>query len=434
MARNAGGTLAVKLAGVALVLGANVVLARVMGVDNFGVYATVISWLGLLVLVGTLGLHTAALRFVATYKVNEQWALLRGMTVYSRRMVLLGCAAVGVALVGTLFTLGERLSEDLSRTFMIAAAVLPLVGAALLCQNTLRALGRVVLGQLPITICRPAMLAVLGGGAYLALGRRLAGSEAMWLCLAASAGVLALGAWWVRKNMPPQCASGDTELQRGRWLATGLPLALTGGFYILNLRCGVYMLSAMAGTTQAGIYAQAARLAELLGFGLFAANQGAASMIAELHAEGRRDELQAMLRTMARGVLAISLPAAAVLVLAGRFALGLFGPEFVVAYVPLLVLAGGQLVNTLNAGGGFLMTMTGHEKSAVVLIAISSTVNVALSAVLIPRMGLLGAATAATAAAIVWNVLLLSFSLRRLHINPTVWSRKEKEKEEQIPQ
>jgi len=424
MARNAGGTLVVKLAGVALVLGANVMLARVMGADNFGVYATVISWLGLFVLVGTLGLHTATLRFVATYKVNAQWALLRGLTAYSRRMILLACTAVGAGLVATIFALGDRLSADLSRTFMISAAVLPLMGAALLCQNTLRALGRVVLGQLPIMICRPALLLVLGGGAYLVLQRQLAGPEAMWLYLGASAGVLAIGVWWVRKNMPSQCAACKAETRPGHWLATGVPLALTGAFYILNLRCGVYMAGVMMGTTEAGIYAQAARLAELLGFGLLAANQGAASMIATLHAKGQRDELQAMLRTMARCVLALSLPTALVLVLAGRFVLGLFGPEFVVAYVPLLVLAGGQLVNTINAGGGFLMTMTGHEKSAVALIAVASVVNLALSAVLIPLMGLLGAAVAAASASIVWNVLLLSFSLRRLEINPTAWSRR----------
>lgn len=424
LARNAGGILLARGVGVVLAMGAQVLLARTMGVGNYGVYVYVLSWLGILALVATLGLHTASLRFITSYRAHGSWAALGGMIRFSARTTVLASAAICVLLVTVALLFGQALGDDLVRTLLAGAAALPIMAVLLLCQNVLHALGMVIRGQTLAMIIRPVALAVLVAAMYLMGPRRLTGDHVMWLHVVACGAALVVGIVWLRRSMPTECRTCDAEFRGGQWLKASLPILLTAACFILNTRCDMLMIGAMLGTKEAGVYAAASRLAELLGFACLAINHGAASLIAELHATGRQGDLQRMLRMIARAVLALSVPVAIGLVFLGPFALGLFGAEFHDGYYPLLVLAIGQLVNVLNAGGGFLMTMTGHERHSAKLIAMSSVLNLSLNAVLIPWLGLIGAAAATTASAIAWNVMLLRFSLKHLGINPTVCSRR----------
>jgi O-antigen/teichoic acid export membrane protein len=119
---------------------------------------------------------------------------------------------------------------------------------------------------------------------------------------------------------------------------------------------------------------------------------------------------------------------AVIIVLFGKTILGLFGPGFIIAYVPLVILLTGQTINAMSGSVGFLMTMTGYEKQAAWIIGTGATANIALNAVLIPLFGILGAArilgaaiaTASTTA--LWNVAMLIFVRKRLGIDPTIFS------------
>jgi O-antigen/teichoic acid export membrane protein len=65
-------------AGVGLTYCAQLVIARVVGVNTYGVYAYVFAWMGVLAYFSTLGFDVALLRFVAAYEAEGAWALLRG--------------------------------------------------------------------------------------------------------------------------------------------------------------------------------------------------------------------------------------------------------------------------------------------------------------------------------------------------------------------
>jgi len=66
----------------------------------------------------------------------------------------------------------------------------------------------------------------------------------------------------------------------------------------------------------------------------------------------------------------------------------------------------------------FLMTMTGNERIAAVLLIASAILNGAFGWLLIGGMGLTGAAIATTAALIVWNVAMAVFVWRGLGLVP----------------
>jgi O-antigen/teichoic acid export membrane protein len=68
----------------------------------------------------------------------------------------------------------------------------------------------------------------------------------------------------------------------------------------------------------------------------------------------------------------------------------------------------------------YVMTMTGHERSAAVLLVCCATVNAGASAVLIGMFGLIGAAIGTAASLVIWNVAMALFLRRRLNLLPGV--------------
>ena len=71
MIRGTISSFGVTIAGVLSALGLQLTLSRVLGVDQFGIYTYVISWVSLLGLLACLGLNTAALRFYSRLLVNR---------------------------------------------------------------------------------------------------------------------------------------------------------------------------------------------------------------------------------------------------------------------------------------------------------------------------------------------------------------------------
>ena len=97
------------------------------------------------------------------------------------------------------------------------------------------------------------------------------------------------------------------------------------------------------------------------------------------------------------------------LALAGKYILSWFGPEFVQAYWPLMVLAFGHLVNALTGPVGYLTELTGHQNYSAKVYSTSAVISVILNFLLVPRFGILGASIGTSAALVTSNVWLYYF-------------------------
>ncbi len=104
--RGAGLVMAIRIAGAAIALLSQVLLARWMGAFEYGIYAYVWVWVIILGILAPMGFGTSTLRFVPDYRVNGKWRRLAGILDASWRIVL----ALGVAfmVVGLLAVLALR--------------------------------------------------------------------------------------------------------------------------------------------------------------------------------------------------------------------------------------------------------------------------------------------------------------------------------------
>ena len=420
LARGAFGVFVVKVAGTGLFFGLHVLLARLLGVSRYGIYVYAITWINILVILCLLGFPGSLVRFIAEYNAKQQWGLLRGILRRSTQTVLGFSILVGAIGAIIIFFLRSRLSSEVAISFYIGFALLPVFALSTLREASLRALKCVVQSELLLRVIRPVLLGLIVLGIFSTLRASLTVSYVMSANAVAVVGVFITGTILLRKSLPESASQAVPAYAQRQWLKVSLPLLLIAGMHIILKRTDIVMIGAILGSDDAGIYSAASRISDLVVFGLMAINSILAPMISELYHSGRKQELQRIITLAARAIFVFTLSASVILVVFGKHVLTFFGREFAVAFVPLLILLSGQLVNALAGSVGYLMIMTGHQNQAGAIIAVSAAVNIILNALLIPLMGLVGAAISTAFTMVLWNITMLVYVQRRLGINSTV--------------
>lgn len=420
LARGAGGAFAVKLAAAAVGLVSYLILTNLLGAKAFGDYVYVLSWVTVIRLLALGGFDTAALRFVASYRDQGQWSHLRGFLRRSSQLVVGAAIACAVVLAGVIWLLSGQLEQPLRHAFLLACPLLVALAALGLYAAQLQGLKNVVKAKLPVDVGRPLMIGLFVGGLAWCCPQRLSAPSAMGMNLLATSVALAAAWLLLHRALPLEAKLAEPLFETLHWLRVAMTLLLLTAFFQVLSRTDVIMLGLLVDTESAGIYAVAALAAQMVFIGLGAINVIAAPMIAELYWHDRHTELRRLVRLAAIGVVVTAFPAILLLVVFGRPILRLFGPGFGTGYAPLVVLCCGQLINALAGSVGFLMTMTGHQQQAAVIVAVTATLNVVLNLLLIPSYGMVGAAAATAVTTAVWNLAMLVYVWRVLRINPTI--------------
>ena len=170
LARGATGAFAVHVLGIAVAYGTQIALARLLGnPESYGDYTYPLIWMSILLLDGKIGFDTAAVRFVASYNTESDWARLRGFVIRSFQIVLalsLGVALLAAGFVWTLSASGH-LRPELLAVCLLAWLVLPFQALLELSASCIRGFKQIIPALAPKELLRPLLL--LGGAVILAL-------------------------------------------------------------------------------------------------------------------------------------------------------------------------------------------------------------------------------------------------------------------------
>ena len=205
------------------------------------------------------------------------------------------------------------------------------------------------------------------------------------------------------------------DLPRRAFALSALSFGAITSLHLINDNLDVLMLGLLADARDTGLYRGATVLSQLVVFGLGIVNFLILPDIAGMHARGDRIGLQRLVTRAARIVSLMAAVGLGILLFAGHPLLSLlFGAEFTEAYMALIILAFGQLVNAVFGPVALVLNMTGHERLTLIGVLVAVGVNVLLNLLLIPRFGMEGAACASAAALITWNVVLAIILRRRV--------------------
>ena len=413
----------VRVAGLAVGFLAQLFLARLLLAEEYSRYVYVLTWLNVLALIGKAGLDTASLRYVAAYHGAGEWGKLRGFLRLGSVVGLLASLVVTAGTAGIISAMSGRLAPTLAAAFLIGCLAVPVNSLLTIRSAVLQALKKVARAEFPQSVARPALTVAGAALLFLVLDRAPTAGWAMIAYLSAGVLSLLLVQILLRPILATRLAGARAEYEAGAWIRTSLPLLLISGFYLVLSQTDTLMLGVLRSTDEAGAYAVAGRITQLLFLGQWAVNAIVAPMIAEHHHRNETARVQEVATYAARLAFAITVPLAIGVILFGRPILALFSQEFTVAWEALAILGAGMILNVLSGSVGLLMTMTNHQNAASRVLGGAAVLNIGLNAVLIPLYGMIGAAIATALTTALWNIVLVVLVRRRLGIHPTLLGR-----------
>ncbi len=416
-------TFAIRIAAVGLEFLCLLVLARLLDPEAYGPYALAMTFVAIFAVPAAVGLDRLVVRELAAFQALDDWPHAHGLLRSSVAIVLAASAIAAVATWGAgKLTLGA-VGPDQSRALLVAAALVPILALARLRQAALQGLGQVTAGIVPEFLLQPGLVIALAlASAFMPFVPRTA-AVAVGFQLAAAGIAFLAGAWLLRRHLPGEIRQAMPRFQRGRWWNAGLAFMALVMMTTVLTNVDTVLVGSLRSAGEAGTYKVATQLAMLVGLPLTAVSVALAPGMAALHAAGRSDELQRQSRAAARVIIVSAMAVAAAVSVGGPRILGAFGPSFATAYVPTLVLVAAYLLHSAMATSGYLLIMSAHEKPVLAVFAGGAALNVLGGLALIPRFGLIGAASSSAICLCLVSISCAWLARRRLGIDGTVFAR-----------
>ena len=411
--------LAIYILGSGISFGIHLFIARVLGATSYGYYVYATSWMAILLLGCNIGLKPTTVRFVAAYAARGEWGLLRGFLRSSTTWTI-AASCIVVTLSGiALWFLRPRL-DTLGATLLLIAMAMPFMALSDVWSSAVRGLGAIIRSQIPASIVQHALVGITLVVIVAVSGTEGGAGSAAAAFLTATIGTLGVAGLLLWRELPRQARNRSPRFLRREWARVAGSNMLISLFQAVRAPLIVVIAGAYVDSRQIAYYGAAQRLANVMSLGLLGISGFASPLISQYFALSDFANLQRLAHLTARGTLGAASVTAVLMIAFGNDLLRLFGNGFASAYFPLLVLLLGEI--TAGAAGpvGYFLTMTGRQKAATWIEAVTCAIAVALALVLIPRYGILGAAIVVALGSCVRNIAMSVVVRRQLGLRSTL--------------
>jgi O-antigen/teichoic acid export membrane protein len=410
----ASAALIVKFAAATVTYAAHVLVARLYGPQITGVFFLCTTIILFASSVGRLGMDVSLVRFIARAGTRAELTALTAITKNGLRIGICGSGLVAGSALMLTWTYSYLVPGAQVDSYALALlSVLP-VSIALICAAVLRGMKRVARSTALVSLNAQGIFICLLVGSQFLLVRGLS-PLLLWLVAWCSNALLAI--LWVRFALHSSSALGpltaDTSPPPSELLASGIPLMGAGLLTLTMNWSPLLLLGVLGDSADVATFGAASKTAFLISFVLTAVNSIAAPKFAALHRQGDIVELGRLARQCAALLTICALPFLVLCTVWPEQVMGMFGQDFRGAAHLLAILAIGQFINVASGSVGFLLSMTGHEKTLRNNYAVTAFLAAGTGLVLIPLYGATGAAIAAASALAAQNILCMR-SVHRL--------------------
>lgn len=401
----------IRILSAGLVFGLQILLARLMPLEGYGGFVTLWTWMLALGSFGALGLAEASVRFVPRYAERGRDRQVAGFWRFGLGTVIGGSLILGGAGVMTGWAMGPGAEPGL--IVLLVGLGLPFLALEYYLEGIARSFGWYRLTTVPVYIVRPVLI---GGSCFLLhlsgvrLDLAVVGSVVIGAMAVVAIGVGVLLAHRLRRFARQRPVGPG---QKRLWLRAALPLLVISGLDDLVAYADVLVVSLLLPAEEVGLYFAAARTLALAGFVTYALYLVSGRRFALDLAGRSRAELQNSVRETSRLTFWATLIAVTGTLAAGPLLLGAFGPEFTAGYGVMIILGVGMVLRALSGQAGEVLIVAGRQRAGLYVGLGALLGSVTLCLVLVPVLGLVGAALA-TALTMAGRALALAVVLKRL--------------------
>lgn len=415
----------IKISSMILGLLVQLLLVRMLGIEQFGIYTFIWAAFLTLAILGKLGFELAAIRLVATYRTNKQWSLLYGFIRRSRVLIFLASCLVSFTTYFVLTSLVKlgRVEAEIADVFFISLLILPIYTLSELNVGILRGLDHLTQALFTQNIFFPLTIIF-----FMLLHRVFVEQMSAYTIMLISGVALLLTVFvqhrLILKTLPTSIKREMPIYHTKEWTRISIAMMSSSGIEQLMRQLDIIVIGAFIGPAASGVYSVAIRFSRMVNLGLQISNQATAHMMSPLYVQNCKDELQKVVSLTTIASIATTLPIVFILLFWPSEILGLFGRSFAdEGKIILQILLIGQLVNALSGPNGLLMNMTNYQNELVLIVIVALLTQIGSMWLLIPTIGVTGVAIARTIATIFRNIAITLRIRRHLDINPTIFSR-----------
>lgn len=392
-----------------------ILLARMLGVDGYGIYGFAIAVSSMLLVGAEFGMPTLAVREIARAHAHADLARIRSFAARGLGIMAIATAVMGLAVFATLrWTNLDLTSAEKSALYL----AIPIMGLAALVKYgaaIMMGLRRLAAAQIIGEALMPLSFLAGVGGLFLWAPDRASAQFALGLQIAVTFFALAVCAIALRRLT--RFPRGNSAQPVPAMVSAAWPFLLIGSALLINQQIGTIVIGTMLGTAEVGLFRVASQGAVFATLGGVVINKVTAPYFAQLHHDGSKQALRRLFLTARWLGFASCLAALAIFALAGEWLIRIsFGPEFASAAPLLVVMTLGYVGNAFFGPVGVLLSMAGLEKYAARALWAVALVTMAGCIAVAPRFGTMGVATVMALTTTAYHMVLRRVVRRHLQI------------------
>lgn len=368
-------------------------MARVLGVDDYGAYNLSVSLAFVLAGLGNLGLDAAMERYIAVFSARGDGAGVRGTV----RIGVVASTTGGILVAAAVYSLAPDVAagifgdRSLTPLFRLVALIVPVLVLTTLLSAAMRGFRRMDYSAFAEDFVQPLIRTVaIAGLAIVGFNAAVAVVVFGLSFVAALATLMML----LRRRLAEVTAASHVKDHLREISVFSFPFWLAGFLTQFRQNVQPVLLGVFKDVASVGIFSVASS-ANLISHTIYLSiTKSLRPPLAELIDTGNRAEAERLYRTTTRWTLTISLPVFIVMVLYPAAILRVFGESFEAGATALVVLAFSELANAATGTCGTVIDMSGYNTVKVVNKFVWVGLSLGLNVLLIPPFGIMGAAVA----------------------------------------
>jgi O-antigen/teichoic acid export membrane protein len=390
----------------------SVIVARALGAAGAGSFFVALAFFSIVGVVAMFGADTGLVRSIARHQALGQPEWTHAVLKAGLGPVTVLGVALGVALFMLAPEVARVIADDRVSTtttyLRILAPCIPIGAASGVLLAATRGFGTmlpfVAIERIGRSVLRLVLVVIV---VALALGA----SALMVAWVVPTAGGLVAAAVWLRaifeRQAPSESLQDDRrpEARRVAWefWSFSSVRGLAATFRVGILWLDVVLVGVLASAQEAGIYATATRVIAAGSFALQAVLLVIGPQISGLAARSEWGRAQAIYQISTTWLTALSFPLYLSVAAFAPLVLGIFGADFTAGATALTILSLAMLLDMATGPVTTVLLMAGKASWNLYNMATTLAVNIGLNLLLIPPLGIEGAAIAWAVALVVQN-------------------------------
>lgn len=378
-----------------------VIFSRELGASPLGIYYAFVALLGILAIPANFGFGKAVEKKISENN-NKGEFLAAGLLV--RLPIIL---IMSIAILASDDYINQYLGADLAGLLVIALIIQGIGGYGI---SVLK--GELRVGETAVAGALRPLGWLIAGYWFLIQGFGLTGIVYGYIIGLTAEGMVG---WWKTSVQPtwPKIKHIKSLFDFGRWSVIGSVSGLVYSWMDVLILTAFVSLNITSNRAEVGAYENAWRVSLLLAIISRSISVTIFPQISRWDANELTDKIESLLpRALLPGLLIVPPGLVGTIVLGKDILRILFGPEFTVAWIAMIILTGEKFFQSVEAVVGQALAAVDHPELGAIATAISLILNIMLNIALIYFLGIVGAAIA-TGVSMLINAALQTYYLNQ---------------------